>query len=295
MIRSRGYSTKRFKALQSAYYNKPSLLQLASYHAYLIDLVRDHNYSKLTAILQVGISPNPCNVHNESLIHTLCRRGEFETLQLFVQYGAVLQVCDDYGRTPLHDACWAANPDFAIVELLLQTDARLLHIVDCRGAVPLSYVRPEQWTRWITFFESRLDQFWPVRSIEQVGEQEAPPLTLQEPHSRPIPDPPRAINPALAAMAASGRMEPYEVNLLRHDRYVPKKVGTKADSVHVPEEHDCVETDDGSSSQDDYSSSSDGDDDDDSCSESTLDEEEMADILQHLQTMNAKPIAWTQS
>lgn len=103
MIRSRGYSTSRFKTLQTAYYNKPTSLQQASYDINLIELVRQGEVAKFRELMSAGISPNPCNQYGESLVHMICRRGAKEFLEILIENGCSLQVADDYGRTPLHD------------------------------------------------------------------------------------------------------------------------------------------------------------------------------------------------
>jgi ankyrin repeat protein len=107
MITSRGYSTRGYKSLQSAYYNKPSALQQASYDLHLIEIVRAGEADLLHNMLQTGLSPNPCNQFAESLVHLVCRRGDAKCLQVLIDNGCSLQVADDYGRTPLHDGTFA--------------------------------------------------------------------------------------------------------------------------------------------------------------------------------------------
>ena len=104
MLRSRGYSTKRYESLKTSYHNKPTPHQLASYDVFLIGLVRKHDVEQFREIMQTGISSNPCNQYGESLVHTICRLGNTTILKTLVDAGADLQVADDYGRTPLHDA-----------------------------------------------------------------------------------------------------------------------------------------------------------------------------------------------
>ena len=80
-------------------------MQLASYDAYLISLVKQNQVDKIRRIYDSQlISANPCNSYGESLVHTTCRLGNATILQTLIDAGADLQVADDYGRTPLHDA-----------------------------------------------------------------------------------------------------------------------------------------------------------------------------------------------
>lgn len=105
LIHSRGYSTRRYRTLQTGYYSKPTAFQQASYNVYLVKLVRAHDLNKLRAVLSSGISTNPCNSFGESLVHMVSRRGDHRLLKMMLEVGTSIQVSDDYGRTPLHDAC----------------------------------------------------------------------------------------------------------------------------------------------------------------------------------------------
>lgn len=85
-------------------------MQLASYDAYLISLVKQNQVDKLRRIYDSQlISANPCNSYGESIVHTTCRLGNAAILQTLMDAGADLQVADDYGRTPLHDAWYVSN------------------------------------------------------------------------------------------------------------------------------------------------------------------------------------------
>lgn len=261
MIRSRGYSTRRFKTLQTAYYNKPTALQQASYHVYLIELMKSGDADKVEAILKSGISANPCNSFGESLLHNICRRGDHDMLKIMLDNGCNVQVADDYGRTPLHDACWAATPCFEVVELLLKIDHRLFHMTDTRGAVPLSYVRKDHWSDWINFLDSKKDVIWTPRNLALEGEEQPPPLTLEGANTKPLADPADPLTVELAGMVASGKMNPEEAEFLKYDRT-----------------DETVDSDD----DDDSGSECDDDSDYESDSDFSMDDDEMADLLNGL-------------
>lgn len=194
MLKSRGYSTQNFCSIEGAYYCKPTALQKASYGVKLIEAIRRSDEVLLKKMLQAGISPNPCNAFGESAVHMVCRRGDYKLLKLFKDHGCSLQVTDDFGRTPLHDACWTTEPPFQIVDMILTADRRLLHLVDCRGSSPLSYVGRDNWAKWIEFFQSRADTYWPPVNVANEGDESPPSLCWEAPHTRPIPDPPHAIS-----------------------------------------------------------------------------------------------------
>jgi hypothetical protein len=266
MVRSQGYSTRRFKTLQSAYYNKPSPLQRASYELYMIDVVKAFDHDTLASAMEAGLSPNPCNAYAESLVHMVSRRGDAKGLQILIDNGCNLQVADDYGRTPLHDCCWAADPAFDVAELIMAVDPRLFYMTDLRGSVPLSYVRKEHWPLWIDYLESKKDMLWPKRSVKTDGAEGAPALTLLDADSRPLQDPENALPVEMAAMIASGKMTPEEAQVLKGDKT----------------ERTC----DFDSSDEDDDSDYETEDDEDSS-----DESEMADILNDMRPLSKKTAA----
>ena len=92
-----------------------------------------------------------CNKFGESILHLACKRASFETVRFLLSHGADLSVRDDYGRTPMHDACWRPEPDFALVSLLLTLSPSLLMRCDKWGFTPLMYITQEQWTPWCSF------------------------------------------------------------------------------------------------------------------------------------------------
>jgi Ankyrin repeats (3 copies) len=251
LIHSRGYSTRRYRTLQTGYHSKPTAFQKASYHVYLVKLVRSNDTEALRSVMQSGISPNPCNAFGESLVHMVCRRGDYNLLRVLLDSGTSIQVSDDYGRTPLHDACWAAEPSFETVELIVDKDIALFHMTDSRGAVPLSYVRPEHWPLWIAFLDSKKDKWWPVKTEE---DQPAPLIDVA-PNERPVPEPENALSIELAGMVASGVMSPAEAALLMEE--------DDDDEEEDEDEDDDTEDEDGSDDDSEEGSDDIDDDDDD--------------------------------
>jgi hypothetical protein len=271
MIRSNGYSTKRFKTLQSAYYNKPTPLQNASYDVYLIDVVKAYDYDLLKSMMSAGLSPNPCNTFGESLVHTVSRRGDSKALQILIDHGCTVQAADDYGRTPLHDACWAAIPAFDVADIILKKDPRMLFMTDSRGATPLAYVRKDHWAAWIEYLEVKKKHFWPVRDLQTLGEEGMPQLFATGPNSCPMVNPPGALTLQLAAMVSSGKMRPEEASYLKYEK---REGSTAADLSIDDSDVDSDFDSDYSDSDDDYS----------------LYENEMADILNSIAQPRARPV-----
>lgn len=277
-MRSRGYPVVAYDSLQTAYYNTPTDLQKASYDVHLIDLVKNRQIAELRDCLAIGLSTNPCNAWGESVLHLVCRHGSAtDVLQVFLGAGADVQVVDDYGRTPLHDACWSVHPCLDSIALLLDRDVNLLHMRDCRGALPLSYVPESHWANWMAFLSDNKDRYFPT-----VGTNSRPlpsPLTQQAPHTRPVLDPPRALPLDVARMVASGRMTPAEVLLLFEEDSEDEEDSSLDDDEENYDDND-----------EDYSYEEDGDDRDNSstlCSDSYADDDMNAS--QDAETRNMNP------
>jgi ankyrin repeat protein len=262
-MRSRGYPVVHYDSLQTAYYNKPTALQQASYDVHLIDLVKNQQLDELRDCLAMGLSPNPCNAWGESVLHLLCRTGSPPSvLQVFVQAGADVQVVDDYGRTLLHDACWSVHPCMATIAMLLDHDVNLLHMRDCRGAQPLSYVPEAHWADWMTFLSQHKDKYFPM--LRPGTNAPVPPLTQKAPNSRPVADPPNALSLELARMVASGRMSPAEVRLLLDED--EEEDDSDDESYDFDKEEDSWESRYGATTEDDDVIEVDDDDDNSSLS-----------------------------
>lgn len=70
---------------------------------------------------------------------------------LLKEVGVCVDIRDDYGRTPMHDACWSAKPNFDIMHLLLQETPKHLTLTDKRGFTPFAYTRREDSKEWVKF------------------------------------------------------------------------------------------------------------------------------------------------
>jgi Ankyrin repeats (3 copies) len=292
IMKSRGYPTRRYKALDTGYRNKSTPLQLASYDVYLINLVRQGDTKTFRAIFQSGISSNPCNANGESLLHTVCRRGNPKFLRIMLEEAkSTVQVADDFGRTPLHDCLWSAEPCFDKVKLLLDQDVYLMQLADARGALPLSYTRQEHWGIWNQFLDDIKDCYWPPPRSASISHNE-PPLTLLQPNSQGVKDPANALPPCIAAMVAGGRLSPEEGVFLRDSNLKRDNANKKNDTTNNnknddEDEEDDSDDEDTSSEESSFDSDSDDDEDDDDSS-SSFDEEEMSDLIAMCKTTVCK-------
>ena len=135
---------------------KPTEEMIEAYKMETVAALRKHDVEKLRELHKSGIALQCCNRFGESLIHMACRRGETEIVRFLVQEAKVsLLVRDDYGRTPLHDACWTPKPKFELVEFIVSEAPELLCVKDVRGHAPLNYIRKEDYAVWRDFFVKR--------------------------------------------------------------------------------------------------------------------------------------------
>jgi len=139
------------------YFTKPSEEEIASYDLDVVDAIRARDIDKLRAFHKEGKSMNACNRFGESLLHMCCRRGDTELVKFLVEeIGVRINIKDDYGRTPLHDACWTPTPNFEIMDVILKaTDTSMLLAADVRGHTPFDYARKEHWGAWLKFFNDK--------------------------------------------------------------------------------------------------------------------------------------------
>jgi hypothetical protein len=280
MVKSRGYSSTSCSTLSTAYYNKPSPFQLASYGVYMINLVRDGDVQGLQEALDLGLSPNACNAYGESIVHNVCRRSDDQMLDVLLRAGCEIQISDDNGRTPMHDACWTAQPNFLIVEKLLDRDIQLLFMSDNHGFLPLSYTRKDHWSEWLQFLQSKKDTYWPRTKVDVLD------LTLSMPHTRPIRDPEKKLSLELSRMVAGGKLIPEEVQFLIDDaEHGHEKARDCNDDVESFDGNDDDTNDESISSILESSASS-------NMIDGSWNSAEMNKILNSLSKPTCAPLAW---
>lgn len=282
LLKKRGYTLETYSTVHTGYYNAATKLQMASYGIYMADLVRKGDVDTLRGLMTARLlSPNPCNLFGESLVHKICRLGNAEALSLFIEVGASVQVSDDHGRTPLHDACWGTEPAFEVVELLLQQDPRLFYLKDKRGSLPLSYAGRDYWYAWREFFDRIVDIYYPAeKAIEW---QRSRNLCNMAPNSCPLPEHPVSQQILeLVSMVSSGRMSIQQVQYIVQSGALlciknnPNSALDESEYEDSDEDEECCDTD--SPDESDFTAS-----------DEDLDECEMED---HVMTMLSTVRAW---
>jgi Ankyrin repeats (3 copies) len=157
LFASTKYGQECLERPRRAKFCKPSPEEIDAYDLDAVRGVREGNVDKLRSMLKVGKTMNAANRFGESLIAMACRRGHIQVVRFLLWEAHVrLDIHDDYGRTPLHDACWTSMPNTEIMDELLQVcSPEMLLAEDVRGHTPFQYARKEHWEEWETFLKIR--------------------------------------------------------------------------------------------------------------------------------------------
>jgi Ankyrin repeats (3 copies) len=128
--------------------------QMTRYTMQVVTATRQNQVDVLREIVaNQGPDAVDCfNRFGESLLNLACRRGFIDIVDFLIhQVGLSVRTRDDGGRTPLHDACWNAEPLLDICTWLVQQDASLLLVRDKRGYTAFEYARKSDWHIWRKF------------------------------------------------------------------------------------------------------------------------------------------------
>ena len=230
-LKSRGLSTATATSFECGYPSQPTVLQRSSYGVAVLHAVQKSDADALSKLLQAGLSPNPCNAHGDSILQMVCKRSNTKLFQTFLDNGAVLEVADSFGRTPLHKAAWAPASDstFEIVTAMLdRVGTDILRVTDKNGKTPLQHLTVDKWPRWVSYLESKRDTYFQQPEPNGHAEANQPPRrsnfrtgTCRSEGENPddersadmeedlaVVDPPNALSPEVAALVASGKVRP---------------------------------------------------------------------------------------
>jgi ankyrin repeat protein len=143
--------------LDNTLFARPSKEATDAYDLTVVQAIRLNDLDKLRAMLHDGKSFNACNRFGESLIHMVCRRGNIEMASFLITEARVdVDVRDDFGRTPMHDACWTSKPNVAMMDLLINNvPPDMLLTEDVRGHTPFEYARKEHYEEWTQYLSSK--------------------------------------------------------------------------------------------------------------------------------------------
>ena len=136
---------------------KPSEEEISAYDLDAVRAIRAGDLGKLKRLHSDGKNLNASNQFGESLLHMACRRGNVSIVSFMLREAKVrVEIRDDFGRNPLHDACWTSSPNFEVMDELLEfVDPFMLLSEDVRGSTPLDYARRNHWDDWVKYLMER--------------------------------------------------------------------------------------------------------------------------------------------
>ena len=139
-----------------------SQAEVSAYDADVLKAIRDSDLETLQKFHLAGRPLKCSNRFGESLLHLACRKSLSKVVQFLVYEAKVpLNVRDDMGRSPLHDAFWSPTVNTELVDLIVTKCPDLLLLADKRGHTPLNYARKHHWAEWNQYLESRKDMICP--------------------------------------------------------------------------------------------------------------------------------------
>jgi len=159
LLESKGSTVRISSCLAvEGFFAEPTEEEMNAYAHDVLTAIRSRDIDKLREFHESGRPLKCSNNFGESLLHMACRRGFADVASFLIkEAGVTVRVRDDYGRTPLHDACWTCEPNFELLELIMKACPDLLFMSDRRGNTPLEYARPEQWEAYNNFLNERQD------------------------------------------------------------------------------------------------------------------------------------------
>jgi Ankyrin repeats (3 copies) len=152
-----GVSASTFKSeTWEGYFTAITSERLSAYRLQVSQAIRADALWILKELHSQGMPLDGCNAHGESMIHLACRLGRLEIVKFLVHDANVsIRVCDDAGRTPLHDACWTNKPNFDLMHFVLDKSPELLFITDKRNFTAFGYIPSCCREEWCEFLQDK--------------------------------------------------------------------------------------------------------------------------------------------
>lgn len=97
------------------------------------------------------------NQFGENLVHLVCRMGlSLDVLKFLVEDAKVpLNVRDRFGRTPLHNACMSALPNFDNIHFLMKIAPKLAVFEDDKNKIPFELIPQRVFGRWMRYLSQK--------------------------------------------------------------------------------------------------------------------------------------------
>lgn len=144
------------------FFAEPTQSEIDAYGFDLLNAVRNQDLEALEKFHKEGRPLKCSNQFGESLLHLACRKSFAKVVQFLVRDAQVpLNVKDDFGRNPAHDACWTISPNWELMDLIVEQCPDLFFIEDVRGHTPLDYIRMEHWPTWVKYLSENGEKLKP--------------------------------------------------------------------------------------------------------------------------------------
>jgi Ankyrin repeats (3 copies)/GAF domain len=164
--------------LMEDYFPPISEEQMARYNVNVVSMARNNDLDGIKALFaEHGRDALDCyNRFGEGLLTLACRRGFRDMVQFFMseEVNLPVRVRDDYGRTPVHDACWNPAPLLEICEWIMEKDPSLFLLADKRGFTAFQYARQSDWQVWRQFLFDHADLLRPLVTQSDLAKRFTP-------------------------------------------------------------------------------------------------------------------------
>jgi len=127
----------------------------------LLKAVREGDLEKLRSLMngkQKDYDLEARNQSGENLVHMACRVTgiSVDVLKFLVDDAKVqLNVRDRFGRTPLHNACMSAIPNFNNIDYIMKKAPKLTVFEDDKNKVPFDLIPQRCFERWTRFLSEK--------------------------------------------------------------------------------------------------------------------------------------------
>lgn len=129
---------------------------LEAWNFEVLAAVRNGDVELLRRYHQMGRNLKCSNQFGETLMHLACRKTLIPVVEFMIhEVGMPLNIHDDTGRTPLHDAFWTPEPSEELIDLMVSQCPEMLLVNDKRGHSPLQYSRQAHWDTWNKYLQAR--------------------------------------------------------------------------------------------------------------------------------------------
>jgi len=129
-------------------------------HIDLLKALRGADLEKLRSLMhdkEKDYDLEARNQFGENLVHLACRMGlNGDVLKFLVEDVKVhLNVRDRFGRSPLHNACMSALPNFNNIDYIMKNAPKLTVFEDDKSKIPFDLIPQRCFERWTRFLSEK--------------------------------------------------------------------------------------------------------------------------------------------